>query len=550
MKIAALCATFRRPKLLGQMIECFLRQDHPKHLRELIILCDASQYDNASGDGWTLISIPRRFKSLGEKRNAVAGLISKDVQGLAIWDDDDIGLPHALSTQARALELGDWSRPSLVLVEDGPGRLREAKTGGLYQGGWAFRREIFEKVGGYRAHESNGEDQELGARLVAAGAVIVDPCEFADPFYYYRENSGSFHLSWSGPKHEGYDALGRGTVQKATLTIGWPKDFTALPIKRLAEARVPVYIAPSSGDKLKVELIGPQPKGGNDGPSNGMWALQRTLKARDLDWLTIKPLPPSKGVLAWFWNWQDRGYLARWDKAGNPWVGGPNVIFMNSATPGGDYDERRVLEAKHCRGYFCHSPWYAELIGKHRKNAAPIHQWTYPIEPWPGEPLPDEHDVLIYAKNGWRPGLLEHLAKAYPRHRQIHYGQYRREQLYEAARRSKVCAYLADDDHGPLALQEILLAGCPVIGVRTGASLIQEGTTGVWVPRLPPGKQCIQNDQHRNDLAAYTTALETMLIWDRQTVREAAARQFDTGRIVDQVIECLEQARAANHLAT
>jgi hypothetical protein len=74
--------------------------------------------------------------------------------------------------------------------------------------------------------------------------------------------------------------------------------------------------------------------------------------------------------------------------------------------------------------------------------------------------------LLIYAKNGHRSMLLEHLAELYPRHIQIHYGQYQREELSEAARRSPACAYLADDDHGPLALQEILLAGCPTVGVR------------------------------------------------------------------------------------
>ena len=33
----------------------------------------------------------------------------------------------------------------------------------------------------------------------------------------------------------------------------------------------------------------------------------------------------------------------------------------------------------------------------------------------------------------------------------------------------------ADDDHGPLAVQEILLAGCPVVGVRTGAAFVRDG---------------------------------------------------------------------------
>jgi hypothetical protein len=46
--------------------------------------------------------------------------------------------------------------------------------------------------------------------------------------------------------------------------------------------------------------------------------------------------------------------------------------------------------------------------------------------------MPDANDLLIYAKNGHRLELLEHLDEVFPRHIQIHYGQYKREQLFEA----------------------------------------------------------------------------------------------------------------------
>ncbi len=78
----------------------------------------------------------------------------------------------------------------------------------------------------------------------------------------------------------------------------------------------------------------------------------------------------------------------------------------------------------------------------------------------PGGPLPAKYDLLIYSKNGYRPGLLEYLEEIFPRHITFHYGHYRREELYDAARRSRACAYLADDDHGPLALAEIMCARC------------------------------------------------------------------------------------------
>ncbi|MBX3442980.1 MAG: glycosyltransferase [Planctomyces sp.] len=160
------------------------------------------------------------------------------------------------------------------------------------------------------------------------------------------------------------------------------------------------------------------------------------------------------------------------------------------------------------------------------------------------EPLSDEYDLLIYAKNGHRPQLLEHLAELYPRHIQIHYGRYRREELFEAARRSRACAYLADDDHGPLALQEILLAGCPTVGVRTGASFVRDGVTGFVVDRLPPGRQCVENDGDQLALGVYLDAITRAQNLDRHAVRAAAEQQFSSDAIVRGVIGALDGLRA------
>jgi hypothetical protein len=101
---------------------------------------------------------------------------------------------------------------------------------------------------------------------------------------------------------------------------------------------------------------------------------------------------------------------------------------------------------------------------------------------------------------------------------------------------------LADDDHGPLALQEIPLAGCPAVGVRTGASFVQHGLTGYLVERLPPGRQCIATEDDETALAAYLDALSRAQAMDRPSVR-AAAKQFAIGRIVDTVLAALEGCR-------
>ena len=100
------------------------------------------------------------------------------------------------------------------------------------------------------------------------------------------------------------------------------------------------------------------------------------------------------------------------------------------------------------------------------------------------------------------------------------------------------------DDHGPLALQEVLLAGCPTVGVRTGASLIEPNGTGLWVDRLPPGRECVDSDEDEVALAVYLDAIHQAQSFDRAEVPSRAAEQFATGRIVDQLLAGLEEQRS------
>ncbi|HMF15365.1 MAG TPA: hypothetical protein VKE94_23785 [Gemmataceae bacterium] len=542
MKLAALCCTYLRPAGLGQLIECFLRQDYPSELRELVILDDAGQYENQAGAGWRLVSTRNRFRTLGEKRNACAALASPDAEGFLVADDDDIYLPHWFRSHAEALRRADWSHPSLVLVEHGDG-LQEGETRGLFHACWAFRREAFDRVCGYGPHNS-GEDQELASRLAAAGVTKCDPCEFAPPFFIYVYENGSYHVSFMDD--EAYQELGSGGCPGQTsLSIGWSRDWDQLPVLR--RFSFAPHVDACDG-KIPVEIIGPVDAPGRDGPTNGMYALQKAMRQRiedGLDWLSIKSLPASNGALPWFWCFGERRYATWWDAQGQPFVQGPNVLFLYSGTPRIDREECAMLDAGNCRAMFCHSDWYHDLIAKHRgpTNQSPIVLWPYPIDPWPGEPLPDQYDLLIYAKNGHRPQLLEHLAELFPRNVQIHYGSYQREELFEAARRSRTCAYLADDDHGPLALEEILLAGCPTVGVRTGASFVRDGVTGCLVDRLPPGADCLACDDDQAALAAYLDAVSQAQALDRRSVRELASVQFDTQTILTTILDALDACR-------
>jgi len=270
------------------------------------------------------------------------------------------------------------------------------------------------------------------------------------------------------------------------------------------------------------------------GPGNGQYALQRALRQRirqGLDWLAIGGAA-QPGELPWFWCWKDRAAAVRWARAGEPFVQGPNTFFLDSRRPGADALERALLDSPQCRMMFTESEWYRDLVlrWRGRESRAEIVLWPYPIDPRPRGPLhPPQYDVLIYVKSGRLARLGQGLESSFPRPVTVHYGRFRRESLWEAARRSACCCYLADDDRGPLALAEILLCGCPAVGLPTGAPFLRPNTSGVWIESLRP--------------EAWIEAVEACRAISREHVSEWARREFDPARIASIVLGALDRAR-------
>ncbi len=217
MKIAAICCTYKRPKLLAEAVECFLRQDYPATKREMIVLDDAGQYENQVGDGWRIVASPVRFRTLGEKRNASAALVSPDVDAYCVWDDDDIYLPWHMSAAAVALANADYTIPSVVLIDKKDHLDRKANQG-LFHGAWAFRREAFEKVCGYPFIQS-GQDQGLLKRFKASNLRRADPIHFdTRPSYVYRWfTAHKQHISALGK--DGYEVLRRYDSTVSTTIV-------------------------------------------------------------------------------------------------------------------------------------------------------------------------------------------------------------------------------------------------------------------------------------------------------------------------------------------
>ena len=199
--VSCLCPTYRRPNLLENSIACFLAQDYPADRRELIVLDDAGELENQTGDGWQIISIPRRFRSLPEKFNALAGLARGEI--LVVWEDDDIYLPHHISSHVVAMGGYLWSKPSKVL-SDYTGEVQEEDATGRFHASIAITRRAYEMCGGWPLTMRGDFDQQLLARLNATGPP-ADPSAFAAPGYIFRWGStGVYHgqAFMRGPEDE------------------------------------------------------------------------------------------------------------------------------------------------------------------------------------------------------------------------------------------------------------------------------------------------------------------------------------------------------------
>lgn len=112
------------------------------------ILKDACLVEPQSGDRWQLWSNPDRFPTLPAKYNELLLLAGDDWNAAVVWDDDDIYLPHHLSSHAKALESRARSHPRQVWSRH-CGRPQLESAAGRFLGSQAIRRDFLEQFGGW-----------------------------------------------------------------------------------------------------------------------------------------------------------------------------------------------------------------------------------------------------------------------------------------------------------------------------------------------------------------------------------------------------------------
>jgi len=222
--ISCYCITYNRPELLEEALESFHRQDYTGE-KELVILNDyVGQELIYRHPEVVIMNAPRRFRTVGEKRNACIAMCSGEV--IFPWDDDDISLP--------------W-RISVSLREKGQGRYFKEKRAWLWQNGViagtprynnypsmaCWDRALFEEVSGYSFIQS-GQDIDLDKKFQAKGERDVRELRTEEIYYIYKfGGTGHPHLSSYG-YGKGWEEIGKREKDgrgEIVLSSKWKEDY-------------------------------------------------------------------------------------------------------------------------------------------------------------------------------------------------------------------------------------------------------------------------------------------------------------------------------------
>lgn len=208
-----------RPALVTTAVEALDAQDYPN--LEIVVVDDGSVLPEShhvladiESRRWRhdLRVLRQENRYLGAARNAGAAAARGDL--VAFADDDDVAVPHFVSTLARAMAasgadavtcaMTSFTRP-LGAPEEEDSRGTWVFLGGPFHlaavqnclGGAAamIRRPVLQGVGGY--HERHGlgyEDWHLYVRLLAAGYTLV---AVPEPVYWYRLQDTSMRHTMS-----------------------------------------------------------------------------------------------------------------------------------------------------------------------------------------------------------------------------------------------------------------------------------------------------------------------------------------------------------------
>lgn len=188
-KASFVCATYRRPELLCELLYCFHAQDWPN--KELVIVSDEPAqelvYDHPDV---RIINWPRRMSSLGLKRNFAVSQCTGEY--IFHVDDDDLYLPHKIRQGIENASMMGIFKTDLIILDTNPLEVVRGQLPSNYM----FTHRAFAMGGAYSIESYWGGDPQLMGILDLFMDAMGDPCRWAEsPSYVYRYRTTPYHNS-------------------------------------------------------------------------------------------------------------------------------------------------------------------------------------------------------------------------------------------------------------------------------------------------------------------------------------------------------------------
>ena len=228
--VSCQCITYDRVELLEESIGSFLRQDYDGK-KELVILNDCSdQILEINHPEITVINTSKRFRTIGEKRNACIAMCSGDV--IFPWDDDDISLPWRITLSLEYKNKHPYFKNKRAWLWQN-GVIKDKPVYNTYPSMACWDRTFFEEVNGY-AFMQSGQDIELDNRFRKTGKRHCIEIPNEEVYYIYRfGGTRRPHLSSYG-YGKGWIEIGKREVN-ATGTISLSPHWKEEYVKKVKE---------------------------------------------------------------------------------------------------------------------------------------------------------------------------------------------------------------------------------------------------------------------------------------------------------------------------
>lgn len=228
MKISCYCLTYRSWEQLEEAVFSFLSQDYPD--KELIILNDEPKQQLVYYHPQIKIyNMPSRAEDIVAKYNHAISLCTGEI--CVPWDDDDICLPHRLSTIAENIKGGMWYT-DLMFTDPVDSEL--TFTTGRIHNNHAFTKDNFIRFGAYHDTPDAGYDFRFMSALRGTVGELKDT---SMPSYIYRKNSTdkpnhSNHIGKDKKNHYENYAKELEDFKEGVITLSprWTRDWMGMAL--------------------------------------------------------------------------------------------------------------------------------------------------------------------------------------------------------------------------------------------------------------------------------------------------------------------------------